>query len=111
MDGGEFVCKWLVAVEWNILVCVSGFAIDIKAKGTVGIVDYCNIQHSNLAVLLNFDCPFNVRVDGVEVVVQWMDVGVVNGTSNMPQLQQSNFHSCFVRGIFRLFLVAEGGHK
>ena len=79
MDGGEFVGKWLVAVEWNILVCVGGFAIDIKAKRTVGIVDYRDIQHSNLAVLLNFDCPFDVRVDGVEVVVQRMDVVVVNG--------------------------------
>ena len=30
MDGGEFVCAWSVAVPWNILVCVRGFAIDVE---------------------------------------------------------------------------------
>ena len=75
MDGGEFVREWLVAVKGYVLVGVRGFAIDIKAERAIKIVDDCDIQHGNLAILLDFNSPFDIRVDGVEVVVWIVVVG------------------------------------
>ena len=71
--------KWLVAVEWDVLVCVGGLAVDVKVEGAVGIADDCDVKHGYATVLLDFFGPFDVRVDGVEIVVQGFDVIVVYG--------------------------------
>ena len=78
MDGSEFVSAWSVAVPWNVLVCVRGFAIDVEVKSAVGIVDDGDIKHSNSAVFFDFLGPLDVRVNGVEVIVKWLNVVVVN---------------------------------
>ena len=55
--------EWLMAVEWNLLVCVCGLAIDIEIEITIGIVDDSHFEHGDAAVFFNFFGPFNVRVD------------------------------------------------
>ena len=73
----------------NVLVCVCGLAVDIKAECAVRIVNDCDIQHGNPAVLLNFPCPFDVWVHGVDVIVEWLYVVIVDGYEcvvGFPQL-------------------------
>ena len=65
-----------MAVEWDILISVGGFAVDVEAEGAIRIVYDQNIQHGDAAVLLNLDGPLDVWVNGVEVIVEWMDVVV-----------------------------------
>ena len=63
-----------MAVKWDVLVGVCGFAVDIKTKRGIRIVNDKDIQHGDPAILLSFDGPFDVGMDGVEVVVEWVDV-------------------------------------
>ena len=79
MDGGEFVRESLVAVKWNVLVGVRGFAIDVKVEGAVGVVDDGDIKHGYASIFFDFLCPLDVRVNGVKKVVEWLDVVIVNG--------------------------------
>ena len=72
------MCKWLVTVPRDVLICVSGFAIDVKVESPIRVVDDGNIQHGNFATLLNFFCPLHVWVNGVEVIVEWVNVVVVD---------------------------------
>ena len=83
MDGGEFVGKWLVAVECNVLVGMGWFAIDIKVESTVRIVNDIDIKHGNPAIFFDFFCPFYVWVNAVEIVVEGLDVVVVNGCESV----------------------------
>ena len=64
------MCEGLVAVEWYVLVCVCGLAVDIEVKGTVSIADDCHIEHGNSAVHLSFFGPLYVWMYGVQVVVE-----------------------------------------
>ena len=68
-----------MTVEWYVLVCVGGFAIDIKVNGTIWITDDFYVQHGNAAILFHFFGPFYGRVDGVEVGVESVDVVVADG--------------------------------
>ena len=43
-----------------------------------GLVDDGNIQHGNFASLLDLFCPLDVWVNGVEVIVEWLNVVVVH---------------------------------
>ena len=56
MDGGEFVGKWLVAVECNVLVIMGGFVIDIKVEIAVRIANDIDIKHGNPVVFFDFFC-------------------------------------------------------
>ena len=47
MDGGVFVSKWLVAVEWDVLVGVSGFAIDVEVQGAIAVSDDGDVEHGD----------------------------------------------------------------
>ena len=58
-----------MAAEWNVLVCMCGLSVDVEVKCAVSIVDDGNIKHSNLAVNFDFPCPFDVGMNGVNVVV------------------------------------------
>ena len=71
--------EWLVAVEWNVLVGVRGFAVDVKVEGAVGVVDDGDIKHGYATIFFDFLSPLDVRVNGVEVIVEWLNVVVVNG--------------------------------
>ena len=63
----------------NVLVCVRRFPVNVKVEGTVGFLDDGDIKHGNASVFLHFFRPPDVRVDGVEMVVQALDVVVVDG--------------------------------
>ena len=52
-----------MAVKGNVLVCVRGFAIDIKVEGSVCIAYDGDIKHGNASVLLDLFCPFDVGVE------------------------------------------------
>ena len=67
-----------MAVPRDVLVCVGGFAVDVEVEGAIRIVDDSHIQHGNFAFLLDFFCPLDVWVNGIEVVVEWLYVVVVD---------------------------------
>ena len=69
----------MVAIPRDVLVGVCGFTIDVKIECAIRVVDDGDIQHGNFATLLNFFCPLDVWVNGVKVVVEWLDVLVVYG--------------------------------
>ena len=72
-----------MAVPRDVLVGVSGFAVDIKVESGIRVVDDSNIQHGNFATLLDLFSPLDVWVNGVEVVVEWLDVVVANGSESI----------------------------
>ena len=41
------------------------------------------VKHSNPSVFFDFFCPVDVRVDGVEIVVEALDVVVVDGNDGV----------------------------
>ena len=63
----------------DVLVCVRRFPVDVKVEGSVGIPDDCDVKHGDSSVFLHFFRPLNVRVDGVEVVMEALNVVVVDG--------------------------------
>ena len=69
----------MVAVEWDVLVGVSGFAIDVEIERSVRIANDGDIKHGYPAVCFDLFRPFDVRMDGVEVVVEGLYVVVVDG--------------------------------
>ena len=79
MDGGEFVGEWLMAGECDVLVSVSGFSVDVEIERSIRVVNYINVQHRDFPVLLDFFRLLDILVNGVEVVMQWLDVVVANG--------------------------------
>ena len=54
-----------------------GYPVDIKIKSSIWIVDDKDIKHGNPSVGLNLFCPFDVRMYGVELVMQWLYVVVL----------------------------------
>ena len=64
------MCKWLVAIPGDVLVCVGGFAIDVEVESAIRVVDDGDIQHGNFATLLNLFRPLDVWVNGVEEIVE-----------------------------------------
>ena len=83
MDCRKFVGEWLVTIKGDVLVGVGRFAINVKIETTIVIVNDGDIKHGNLAIFLDFFRPFDVRVDGIEVVVQGLDVVVVDGDNSI----------------------------
>ena len=77
-----------MAVEVNILVCVCGLAIDVKIECAVGVVDDGDVQHGDAAILLDLFGPLDVGMNGVEIVVQWLDVVVVYGDESVVGFSQ-----------------------
>ena len=80
--------KWLVAVPRDVLISVSGFAIDVEVESAIRVADDSYIQHGNFATLLDFFSPLDVWVNGVEIVVEWFNVLVVNGNKCVVGLPQ-----------------------
>ena len=68
-----------MTVKCNVLVGVCGLAIDVEVERAVRIANDGDIKHSNSSVLLNFFGPLYARVNGIEVIVEWLNVVVVNG--------------------------------
>ena len=66
-----------MAVPGDVLVGVGGFAVDIEVEGAIRVADNGDVQHGDFTVLLNFLCPLDVRMNGVQVVVEWFNVLVV----------------------------------
>ena len=65
-----------MAVKGNILVGMGGFAVT-----------------SSMAILLDLFRQLDVRVNGIEVVVEWLDVAVVYGNENVvgfPQPEEND---------------------
>ena len=58
---------------------MSGLSVDVEVEGTVGVADDGDIKQSDPIVLLNLFGPLYDGMDGVEVVVEWLDVVVANG--------------------------------
>ena len=77
-----------MAVEVNILVCVCGLAIDVKIECAVGVVDDGDVQHGDATILLDLFGPLDVGMNGVEIVVQWLDVVVVYGDESVVGFSQ-----------------------
>ena len=57
--------EWLVAVKCNVLVCVGGFPVNVKAEGAIIVSNDGDVEHGDFAVLLDFPRPFDVRMDGI----------------------------------------------
>ena len=68
----------MVAVKRNVLVGVCGLAVDIEIESAIRVVDDGYIQHGNFATLLDFFGPLDVWVNGVEIIVEWLNVLVVD---------------------------------
>ena len=66
-----------MAIPRDVLICVSGFAVDVEIECAIRVVDDSDIQHGNFATLLDFFGPLDVWVNGVEVFVEWLNVVVV----------------------------------
>ena len=66
-------------MEVDVLVGVCGLAIDVEVERAVRIANDGDIKHSNSSILLNFFGPLYVGVNGIEVIVEWLNVVVVNG--------------------------------
>ena len=88
MDCRKFVGEWLVTVKGDVLVGVGRFAINVKIETTIVIVNDGDIKHGNLAIFLDFFRPFDVGVNGIEVVVECLDVVIVNGYDSIVGLSQ-----------------------
>ena len=97
-DGGKFVTEGCVGIEWDVLVCVGGFSVDIKGQNAIVVSSDGNVEHGNSIVLFFFLCPFDVGVNAVDESEKRCDVVFVDGCDGvirlliMPPLQQSNFH-------------------
>ena len=65
-----------MAVEWDELVGVGWLAVDIEVKCAVWILNDFHVEHSDMTILLDFLGPLDVWVNGVEVVVKGLYVGV-----------------------------------
>ena len=66
-----------MTIPGDVLVCVGGFAVDVEVESAIRVVDDCNIQHGNFATLLDLFSPLDVWVNGVEIIVEWLNVLVV----------------------------------
>ena len=67
-----------MTIPRDVLVCVGGFAVDVESESAIRVVDDCHIQHGNFATLLDFFRPLDVWVNGVKVVVKWLNVVVLH---------------------------------
>ena len=76
---GKFVFERSVRFEVDVLVGVSGFAIDISGEGAVGIALNVDVQHVDVAINLLLFCPFYVRVKGVNVGEELIGMVLMNG--------------------------------
>ena len=65
-DHSKFVFQWLVAVELEVLVRVSGFSVHAEGEATFCPCDQ-RVQHGTGAVLLDFSGEFDGRVLAVEM--------------------------------------------
>ena len=88
MDGGEFVCEWLVAIKWDILVSVSGFAIDVKVQGAIAISDDGDVEHGDASFGFFFHRPLDAGMDGVEMREKWFNEVVVDSCEGVVGLSQ-----------------------
>ena len=68
-----------MAGECDILVGVCRFSVDVEIERSIRVVNYINVQHRDFPVLLDFFRLLDILVNGVEVVMQWLDVVVANG--------------------------------
>ena len=88
MNGGEFVGEWLVAVERDVLVCMSGFAIDVEVEGTIAIPNDGNVEHGDTTLYLFFHRPLDAGMYGIEVCEERLYVVVVDGSESIVGLPQ-----------------------
>ena len=57
-DGGEFVAEGCVGIEWDILICVCGFPVNIKGERAVSAAMDGNVQQGYFAFRLLLFRPF-----------------------------------------------------
>ena len=63
----------------NVLVCMCGFAVDVKREAAVGIALDVDVQHVDAAVFLHLLCPLDAGVDVVDVGEEGLKVVLVDG--------------------------------
>ena len=58
-----------MTIEWYVLVCVCGLAIDVKTERSVLVADDGYIKHCYSFFFFDFFCPLDVWMNGIEIVV------------------------------------------
>ena len=75
-------------VEVYVLVCVGGFAEDIKGEGSVAVALDIDVKHMDAAVDFLLFSPFDVGVLCVDVSEECVYVVLVNGYEGVVGLTE-----------------------
>jgi hypothetical protein len=76
----------LVAVEVDVLVCVSRFSVYVEGEASSRFLDDCHTHDRDFAVRLFFFCPLDAGMSAVEKVVDRLHMIATDGRYGIVSL-------------------------
>ena len=72
-----------MAVKWNVLVGMCGFAVYVEVERAIWVVNDCDIEHSYSSFLFDFPSPLNIGMDRIKVGVKGVNMIIVDNDQSV----------------------------